>query len=101
GLGRQPPRQRRNQRMLFDAPLELPDAEADKGRNHGEREQAEAKLPPSCHLTHFCSRSIKRPGAALWWNCSAISSDFIDRNGNSVVTRMSGSQSTACSQNGG
>ena len=71
-LGRQrhrldgkPLSQRRNQRMLFDAALQLPDAEADKDGDHGKREEAEAELPPSCRCGHFGSRSINRPGAAL------------------------------------
>src|SRR5260370_1005569 len=50
---------------------------------------------------HFGARSTSWPGAALWWNCKAINSDFIARNGHSVTARVSGSHSAACSQNGG
>ena len=52
-------------------------------------------------VSFISSRSTSRPGAALWWNCSAISSDFIVRKGSRVVARISGSHSTACSQYGG
>jgi len=51
---------------------------------------------------HHCgARSTRRPGAALWWNCSAINSDFIARSGHSVVARIKGSHSAAWTQNGG
>src|ERR1700752_2771187 len=83
--------------MLFGTALQLPEPEADEHRDHRERKQAETEMS----RVHFGARSIRRPSAALWWYCSAISSDFIERSGNSVVARIRGSQSTACSQNGG
>src|SRR5260221_8153873 len=89
--------------MFLDPALQLPHAEADKKHHHHDckngktGDAAPAQLDPA----HFGSRSISRPSAALWWNCSAIKSDFIERSGNSVVARISGSHSTACSQNGG
>jgi hypothetical protein len=89
--------------MLLDPALQLPHPEPNEQRHHREREQPKTSDATPSHLCldHFGSRSISRPSAALWWYCSAIRSDFIERNGNSVVARISGSQSTACSQNGG
>src|SRR3569623_1059685 len=87
--------------MLDGAALQLPESERDERRGQQKREQREAGHAGRARsLVHF-ARSTSRPGAALWWNCSAISSDFLARSGNSVVARISGSQSAACSQYGG
>jgi hypothetical protein len=52
---RKPIGQRRNQRVLFYPPLELPDAETNEDRDHGERKEAEAEPRPSCGCAHFGS----------------------------------------------
>jgi len=115
GRARQPLGERRDQRMLLGAALQLPEPETDEDRQHRERKNAEADTaaPPRRRLVflgadlclhfgaHSGARSISRPGAALWWNCSAINSDFIARSGHSVTARVSGSHKAACSQNGG
>src|SRR5580698_8682883 len=44
-FGCQPFCQRCDQRMLFGTALQLPDAEADEDRHHGQCEKAEASLP--------------------------------------------------------
>src|ERR1700754_964682 len=95
--------QLRDQRMLLGPALQLPDPEADQQRQRQERENSKAgDAAPSCgDFGHHGSRSISRPSAALWWNCSAINSAFIERSGSSVIARISGSQRAACSQNGG
>ena len=67
---REPFSQRRDQRMLFYPPLELPDAETNEGSHHNKREKAKAEARPSRCRGHFGSRSInggrsRRPGAAL------------------------------------
>ena len=91
----------RDQLVLGGPALQLPGSERDEGRSEEKREQRKAGHARLARdIVHFV-RSISRPGAALWWNCRAISSDFIARSGNSVVARISGSQSSACSQNGG
>src|ERR1700758_4376555 len=88
--------------MLLVAALQLPHTKTDEDGHHGQGKGAEpAPAPPRLNRRHFGARSISRPSAALWWNCSAIRSDFIERSGNSVVARISGSHSTAWTQNGG
>src|SRR5258708_37340952 len=107
GRTREPFGQRCDQLMLLGAALQLPQPEADEDGHHREREDAETETAaPALRRNprvgaHFGARSISRPSAALWWNCSAINSDFIARSGHSVTARVSGSHSTACSQNGG
>src|SRR5262245_55978147 len=83
--------------MLFGTALQLPEPEADQHGDHRQRKQAETDTSN----VHFGARSISRPGAALWWYCSAINSDFIERSGSSVVASISGSHSAAWSQSGG
>ena len=51
--------QGRDQGMLFDPALQLPDAKADEHGHHGQREDGETDR------LHFGARSISRPGAAL------------------------------------
>src|SRR5262249_4686127 len=97
----QPRIERCDQCMLLDPALQLPDAEAHEQRHHHQREDAEAEASPGRCPGHFGERSTNRPSAALWWNCSAIKSDLIARSGHSVTARVSGSHSTACTQNGG
>src|SRR6185312_5138509 len=100
GRSRQPLGQRRDQRVLLDAALQLPDAEAGEDRDHHQGEDAEAEARLSRAL-HFGARPVSRPSAALWWNCSAINSDLIARSGHSVTASVSGSHSIACTQSGG
>jgi hypothetical protein len=60
-----------------------------------------AGAQPAARGRHGGSPPVKRPSAALLWYCNAISSPFIGRSGTSVVSKISGPHSSACTQYGG
>src|SRR5690606_35576990 len=77
---------------------------AKEGESPERDDSRDEQAPPLAGFGHAdlspASRT-RRPSAALWWYCSDTIRLFIGRSGRSVVARISGSQSTACSQRGG
>src|SRR5262249_34191007 len=94
-----------DQRFLPGLALELPSAEPDEDYDRRQREHGwhrKAQSQPLCQRNvHGASPPVKRPSAALWRYWSAIRRPLTVRNGNRVVIRLSGPQSSACTQYGG